>query len=296
MFELNRLYNMDCMAAMQEIPDKFFELAICDPPYGIGIDGQKLNINKKNPKHTRKEHIRKNWDAAIPPEEYFRELERVSVNQVIWGGNYFVEHLTKGTKGWIVWDKGQHGLTMSDCELAYTSFNVPTRIIVMNRVELLKDGTFHPTQKPVKLYEWVISRYAKAGDKILDTHAGSGSCLVAAHRTQHDFLGLFGKYPIAKVSNRTVKSEPVYSPAFTISGSKLAIDGTTTAIDASATSDVTAWKALSRPEIRKSHSSSERQTGMQRTSKRRDISEPTRTNLLSSRSSRAGNGTNAPEH
>lgn len=189
MFELNRLYNMDCMAAMQEIPDKFFELDICDPPYGIGIDGQKLNINKKNPKHTRKEHIRKNWDAAIPPEEYFRELERVSVNQVIWGGNYFVEHLTKGTKGWIVWDKGQHGLTMSDCELAYTSFNVPTRIIVMNRVELLKDGTFHPTQKPVKLYEWVISRYAKAGDKILDTHAGSGSCLVAAHRTQHDFLG-----------------------------------------------------------------------------------------------------------
>ena len=157
MFELNRLYNMDCMAAMQEIPDKFFELAICDPPYGIGIDGQKLNINKKNPKHTRKEHIRKNWDAAIPPEEYFRELERVSVNQVIWGGNYFVEHLTK--------------------------------VIVMNRVELLKDGTFHPTQKPVKLYEWVISRYAKAGDKILDTHAGSGSCLVAAHRTQHDFLG-----------------------------------------------------------------------------------------------------------
>lgn len=86
MFGLNRLYNMDCMAAMQEIPDKFFELAICDPPYGIGIDGQKLNINKKNPKHTRKEHIRKNWDAAIPPEEYFRELERVSVNQVIWGG------------------------------------------------------------------------------------------------------------------------------------------------------------------------------------------------------------------
>lgn len=86
MFELNRLYNMDCMAAMQEIPDKFFELAICDPPYGIGIDGQKLNINKKNPKHTRKEHIRKNWDATIPPEEYFRELERVSVNQVIWGG------------------------------------------------------------------------------------------------------------------------------------------------------------------------------------------------------------------
>lgn len=86
MFELNRLYNMDCMTAMREIPDKFFELAICDPPYGIGIDGQKLNINKKNPKHTRKEHTRKNWDDAIPPEKYFRELERISVNQVLWGG------------------------------------------------------------------------------------------------------------------------------------------------------------------------------------------------------------------
>ena len=77
MFELNQLYNIDCMTAMREIPDKFFELAICDPPYGIGIDGQKLNINKKNPKHTRKEHTRKNWDDAIPPEEYFRELERI---------------------------------------------------------------------------------------------------------------------------------------------------------------------------------------------------------------------------
>lgn len=86
MFELNQLYNMDCMTAMREIPDKFFELAICDPPYGIGIDGQKLNINKKNPKHTRKEHTRKNWDDAIPPEKYFRELERISVNQVLWGG------------------------------------------------------------------------------------------------------------------------------------------------------------------------------------------------------------------
>lgn len=80
-------------------------------------------------------------------------------------------------------------MTMSDCELAYTSFNVPTRIVVMNRVELIKDNTFHPTQKPVKLYEWVISRYAAAGDKIIDTHAGSGACLLAAHRTQHDFIG-----------------------------------------------------------------------------------------------------------
>lgn len=85
MFELNRIYNADCMEAMKEIPDKFFELAICDPPYGIGVDGQKLSINK-NPKHNRKAHTQKNWDRQIPPEEYFRELERVSVNQIIWGG------------------------------------------------------------------------------------------------------------------------------------------------------------------------------------------------------------------
>ena len=188
MFELNRLYNLDCMEAMKEIPDKFFEVAITDPPYGIGIDGQRLNINK-NPKHSRKAHEKKDWDKAIPSAEYFRELERVSVNQIIWGGNYFVEHLRKGTKGWIVWDKGQHGLSMSDCELAYTTFQKPTRIVVINRAELQKDHTFHPTQKPIRLYEWVIQNYTAAGDKILDTHAGSGACLRAAYRTGHIFLG-----------------------------------------------------------------------------------------------------------
>lgn len=123
------------------------------------------------------------------------------------GGNYFVEHLTRGTKGWIVWDKGQHGLTMSDCELAYTSFDVPTRIVVMNRAELLKDGTFHPTQKPVKLYEWVISRYAKEGDKIIDTHAGSGACLVAAHRTRHEFLGFEIDAEYFRKASERIKAE-----------------------------------------------------------------------------------------
>lgn len=185
---LNRLYNEDCMEAMKLIPDKFFQLAITDPPYGIGIDGQKLNINK-NPKHSRKEHAKKNWDKQIPGAEYFRELERISVNQIIWGGNYFVEHLQQGHKGWIVWDKGQRGLTMSDCELAYTSFDKPTRVVTINRAELQRDGTFHPTQKPVKLYEWVLQNYAQPGDRIIDTHAGSGSSLVACHRMRFDFLG-----------------------------------------------------------------------------------------------------------
>lgn len=105
MLELNKLYNMDCMQGMKEFPDGFFDLAIVDPPYGIGIDGQKKRVCG-NPKHNRKEHIRKSWDKAIPPPEYFRELERVSKAQVIWGGNYFVPYLEQGHKGWLVWDKG----------------------------------------------------------------------------------------------------------------------------------------------------------------------------------------------
>lgn len=113
MLELNKLYNMDCMQGMKEFPDGFFDLAIVDPPYGIGIDGQKKRVCG-NPKHNRKEHIRKSWDKTVPPLEYFRELERVSKAQVIWGGNYFVPYLEQGHKGWLVWDKGQRGGRTSD--------------------------------------------------------------------------------------------------------------------------------------------------------------------------------------
>ncbi len=188
MVEINKFYNCDCMQLMRELPNKFIDLAIVDPPYGIGIDGQKKSICT-NPKHNRKEHKKKNWDSSIPSETYFRELFRVSKNQIIFGGNYFVKYFSEGHKGWIIWDKGQHGLTMSDCEIAYSSFDVPTRICVINRVELAKDGTFHPTQKPVKLYEWILNRYAKSGDLILDTHCGSGSSLIACHRQGLDFIG-----------------------------------------------------------------------------------------------------------
>lgn len=181
-------FNVDCMEYMRTLPDKAFDLAVVDPPYGIGMDGQKSCVCK-NPKHNRKEHEKKEWDSKIPDELYFRELERVSKNQIIWGANYFVKHLEQGHKGWIVWDKGQHGLTMSDCELAYSTFDCPTRVIVKNRVELRKDGTFHPTQKPIALYAWIFSRYAKPGDKILDTHLGSGSSRIAAYDARLDFVG-----------------------------------------------------------------------------------------------------------
>ena len=176
------LYHCDCMELLKQTPDNYYSLALVDPPYGIGIDGQKQSINLNNPKANRKAHDFKGWDNEIPTAEYFAELERVSKNQIIWGANYFVEHLHKGTKGWVVWYKGQEGLTMSDAELAYSSFDCATRVVKINRVELLKDGTIHPTQKPVKLYDWILHNYAKQNDKILDTHLGSGSIAIAVDK------------------------------------------------------------------------------------------------------------------
>lgn len=179
-----KITNEDNMELMACYPDNYFDLAIVDPPYGIGIDGQKES--KKGKKSDRKYHKQKKWDNAIPNKEYFTELQRVSKNQIIWGANYFVEHLTKGTKGWIVWFKGQIGLTMSDCELAYSSFQRATRVVNINRVDLLKQNTIHPTEKPIRLYQWLLMHYAKEGDKILDTHLGSGSIAIACHNLGFD--------------------------------------------------------------------------------------------------------------
>tara|TARA_R110002096_G_scaffold420346_1_gene625364 strand:- start:51 stop:680 length:630 start_codon:yes stop_codon:yes gene_type:complete len=181
------LTNEDNMELMKRYPDNYFELAIVDPPYGIGISGQKEN--KKGKKSDRKYHEDKGWDKTIPTKEYFNELFRVSKNQIIWGANYFVEHLNKGTKGWVVWDKAQYGLTMSDCELAYSSFQKPTRVYIKNRAVLISQNTIHPTEKPVKLYEWLLLNYAKEGDKILDTHLGSGSIAIACHNLGFDLTG-----------------------------------------------------------------------------------------------------------
>ncbi len=150
---------------MARYPDGYFDLAIVDPPYGIDIA---------------------KWDSAIPKDIFFNELFRVSKNQIIWGANYFVKHLTKGTKGWVVWFKGQIGLTMSDCELAYSSFQRATRVVNINRVDLLKQNTIHPTEKPIRLYQWLLDNYAKEGDKILDTHLGSGSIAIACHNLGYD--------------------------------------------------------------------------------------------------------------
>ena len=171
--------NMDLMARYE---DNHFDLAIVDPPYGINIQNA-----GGSPKHLGfKKYTKKNWDNETPNQKYFDELKRVSKNQIIWGANYFVEYLIEGTMGWVFWYKGQQGLTMSDGEIAYTSFQKATRMININRCQIKIDGAIHPTQKPIKLYEWLLMNYAKQGDKILDTHLGSGSIAIACHNLGFD--------------------------------------------------------------------------------------------------------------
>lgn len=180
------VYNMDCLEFMRSLPDKHFDLCIADPPYGIGIDGQK-ECMCKNPKHNRKQHAQKDWDKTIPCAEVFEQMHRVAKMLIIWGGNYFLQYLNEGHKGWICWYKGQQGLTMSDCELAYSTFDTPTRVCIINRAVLAKEGTIHPTQKPVALYAWILNNYAKQGDRIFDPFLGSGSSRIAAFKKGFDF-------------------------------------------------------------------------------------------------------------
>ena len=172
MFEKNNLkiYNGDNMELMKNYSDDYFDLAIVDPPYGIGISGQKKSISK-NPKHNRKHHEEKNWDNEIPNQNYFNELFRVSKNQIIWGGNYYANYLPN-QRDWIVWDKMQGDLGFSMHELAYTSFEKVPKIV---RIQTLRGHIkrIHPCEKPIRLYEWILVNYAKEGDKILDTQVGS---------------------------------------------------------------------------------------------------------------------------
>ena len=172
-------FNADNLEIMRGFKDKEFDLAIVDPPYGLGIDGQKGDV--KRGVQIRKAHSFKGWDNAIPTAEYFTELKRVSKNQIIWGGNYFTEFL-QPTKAWIFWYKGQQDLTMSDGEMAWTSMDKVTRMVNIHRMHIWQEKPIHPTQKPVKLYDWILDKYATEGDLILDTHLGSGSIAIAVEK------------------------------------------------------------------------------------------------------------------
>jgi len=175
------------MELMSRYEDNHFDLAIVDPPYGIGVTKNKRLNNISD----------KDWDNEIPKKEYFEELKRVSKNQIIWGGNYFIEHLSN-TRCYLNWDKLNHSDTYADCEMAWTSFDKNAKIFKYmwdgNRYGFIgaikgvgkKSIRMHPTQKPIALYEWLLMNYAKEGDKILDTHLGSGSIALACHNLGYD--------------------------------------------------------------------------------------------------------------
>lgn len=178
--------NRDCVEAMKEFPDEFFDLAIPDPPYGVGDFVQEQTINKKYNRDYKCE-----WNFSLPQEQYFKELVRVSKKYIIWGGNYYKDFIRDG--GTIVWDKCNKSPVGSSAEIATTN--------LFNRVVLFKyawagfvaakkeDTRIHPCQKPIFLYTWLLQNWAKPGDKILDTHLGSGSSRIAAHNLGFDFWG-----------------------------------------------------------------------------------------------------------
>lgn len=187
-------YNMDCMDGMKEFPDKYFDLAVVDPPYGIGESGEK--------NHTRgKMAMAKDYkpfdgiDLKAPDKKYFDELLRVSKNQIIFGANHFISRMPYDSHCWIVWDKDNGETDFADCELAWISFDTAVRKFKYRWQGMLqenmknKEFRIHPTQKPKALYDWIFSRYAERGMKFLDTHVGSASSLMAAHDAGLQYVG-----------------------------------------------------------------------------------------------------------
>lgn len=171
---------MDCMEGLKQTPDNYYSLAVIDPPYGIGMDG---NNNWSGSKHKVKD-----WDNECPNVDFFNELFRVSKNQIIWGANHFISKMSKDSKCWIIWDKQNDGFSFADGEMAWTSFDTAVRFFRYHRGKQT-DTRIHPTQKPVALYDWIFKNYAKEGDKILDTHLGSASSRIAADMHKLDFTG-----------------------------------------------------------------------------------------------------------
>ena len=184
----NKAYLKDCIEGMKEYPDKHFDLAIVDPPYGIDLANMNMGAGNK-PKHCNKKRRgfdAKDWDKEAPTDEYFNELKRVSKNQIIWGGNYFDLGVCYG---FCVWDKGSpEGMSFSDCEFAWHSFKKVAKLFKYSTY-LDKGNKIHPTQKPIQLYRWLLDNYAKPNDLILDTHLGSGSSRIAAYKGGFNFVG-----------------------------------------------------------------------------------------------------------
>ena len=189
------LYNMDCMELMKQTPDNYYSLCIVDPPYGIGFgEFNRTNKTSKGERYKADKYKNASWDDSIPDDAYFEELCRVSKNQIVWGGNYFPYLWKNGCKGFIFWHKGNPVPNFADGELAYTSFNKVAKQFDYKYYGNLEGNTsasnkIHPTQKPMALYRWLMEKYAEKGQRILDTHLGSGSSAIAAHYFGVDFVG-----------------------------------------------------------------------------------------------------------
>jgi site-specific DNA-methyltransferase (adenine-specific) len=185
---ISEVFNEDCMIGMSRYPDKFFDLAIVDPPYGLGDrlvkGGKRGGMGSLRKLADDKVEM---WDV-VPPREYFIELFRVAKEQIIWGGNYFLDHLMS-TDGLIIWDKMNGTNPLADAEVAWKSMEGTTRMFRMHHFSAGYEDKIHPTQKPLKLYKWILKKYASDGDKILDTHMGSQSSRIAAFNMGFDYWG-----------------------------------------------------------------------------------------------------------
>ena len=188
------VHLINCIEFMRGLPDKAFDLAIVDPPYGIGEDGLKNHSRSKIAKS--KEYTPKEWDLSSPEKEYFEQIKRVSKNQIIWGANHFIENISNANSScWIVWDKENGETDFADCELAWASFKTSVRRFKFKWQGMLqgdmanKETRIHPTQKPVSLYRWLLRNYAKPGDTIFDSHMGSQSSRIACHMEGFNFTG-----------------------------------------------------------------------------------------------------------
>ena len=192
---MNIVYNIDCMEGMKQYPDGYFDLAVVDPIYGDIPQGGYMNGTGGGLVKQKNYHMAI-WQQEKTGPEYFKELFRVSKNQIIWGGNYFVEAIGRDSPCWVVWDKDHpEGVNYADCELAWTSFNRAARLFKYRWNGFIQQNMknrevrIHPTQKPTDLYRWIFRNFAKAGDKVLDTHVGSGTIRRAAYDYGIEFVG-----------------------------------------------------------------------------------------------------------
>lgn len=200
----NQIIQGDCLEVMRELPDKCIDLVLTDPPYGIGA-ATRAFVNGNRRKRADRTSELGDWDSQIPSKEYFDEMRRVSKNQIIWGGNYFIEYL-KNSRCFLVWDKTIHGNSYADCEMAWTSYDANARIKYLNMVSTTMDGRVHPTQKPLELIRWCLQYFPDA-QTILDPFMGSGTTCVAAKQLGRKYIGIEISEKYCKIAEDRLRQE-----------------------------------------------------------------------------------------